>query len=258
MRPDNIDHCKIDGFQAIHLLRPCSENFDYKSRGGGISFFIRDTLSFIERKDLVIMEPYLKCSFIALNFNKAKYLIGGFYRPPSSDINVFTEHFNRLIEPINPSYKLILLGDYNVDLLNNNSSKNTFNLCMQLNYLFPTILAPTRVALSFNQAGNELRSETLLDNIFINYQTNFTSGIIESSITDHYPIFIILPDIDTKLDQSTTIKFRMIDERSYRTFNSYLLLNRINDILDDYCAESAFSKFYDIFVKCYDKSFPIK
>ena len=38
-------------------------------------------------------------------------------------------------------------------------------------------------------------SETLIDNIIINYNMKYQSGIIETSITDHYSIYIIIPEI---------------------------------------------------------------
>ena len=259
LTPDNSDHCIFDGFQKpIHLLRPSNENPDFRLRGGGVSIFVRDNLNFRHRNDLTIMQPFMECSFIEIHFNNTKYLIGGIYRPPNTDINLFTEHFNSLIEPLNSSHKLILLGDYNVDLLTNNSTKNNFEICMQSNYLTPTILAPTRVALSMAQNGQEMISETLIDNIFINQNMKFMSGIVESSITDHYPIYIIIPEIKILNTQLTSIKFRLINDKNQRTFNCYLNHFKINDVLNDYLAKSAYTKFLNIFQNSYEKSFPLK
>ena len=63
------------------------------------------------------MEPFMECAFVEVNFNNANYLIGGIYRAPNYDIHLFTERFNRLMESLNSYYKLVLLGDYNVDML---------------------------------------------------------------------------------------------------------------------------------------------
>ena len=192
-----------------------------------------------------------------MQFNNNKFLIGGIYRVPNTDIELFSHEFNRLIEPLKSSYKLILLGDYNVDLLKNDNTKTKFELCMQANYLMPTILKATRVSLSTNSDGLDIKSETLLDNIFINQNIKSMSGIINSSISDHYPVYIILPDVQMQKSKLYSFKYRLINNQKQRTFNSYLNHYKINDILNDYIAESAYNKFFSIFQKAYDKSFPL-
>ena len=49
-----------------------------------------------------------------------------------------------------------------------------------------------------------------------------------------------------------------MNDKTQRTFNCYLNHFGINDILNDYLAESAFTKFLSIFQNSYEKSFPIK
>ena len=58
----------------------------------------------------------------------------------------------------------------------------------------PTILSATRVATKVLN-NQTVTSETLIDNIIINYDMVYQSGIIETSITDHYSIYIIIPEI---------------------------------------------------------------
>ena len=142
------------------------------------------------------MLPYMECSFIEMKFNNNKYLIGGIYRVPNTSINCFIEKLNSLIEPLKSShkiillgdYKIILLGDYNINLLKNYKFKDSFELSLQSNYLIPTIVSATRVAAK-KQDNQEVTSATLIDNILINYDVKYQSGIIETSITDHYSIY---------------------------------------------------------------------
>ena len=125
----------------------------------------------------------MECSFIEMKFNNCKYLIGGIYRVP----NEFIDKLNSIIEPLKSSHKIILLGDYNIDLLKNDRFKHKFELCLQSNYLIPTIFSPTRVA---SQVINnqQVTSSTLIDNIFINHNMSYQSVIIEFSITYIYSI----------------------------------------------------------------------
>ena len=143
LKQENKDHCKFDGYQPIHLIRPIDDHIDFKERGGGISIFVKNNLSFKHRSDLTTMLPFMECSFIEISYNNQNYLIGGIYRIPKTCINSFIEQFNRLIEPIKYSHKIILLGDYNIDFQKNDNHKNNFVICLQSNYLVPTILKPT-------------------------------------------------------------------------------------------------------------------
>ena len=65
---------------------------------------------------------------------------------------------------------------------------------MMSSNLFPTILEATRVS-NIDRNGENILTETLLDNFFINTQASlfYKSGLIQSKITDHYPIFLSIP-----------------------------------------------------------------
>ena len=253
---EKSDQCRFEGFHSIHLMRPTDNIIDFKVRGGGISIFIKDTLEFKHRDDLTVMLPYMECSFIELKFNNQNYLIGGIYRIPDTDTDHFIDKFNSILAPIKSTHKIILLGDYNIDLQKNDSHKNNFEICLQSNYLIPTILSATRVA-SKIQNDQEIISETLIDNIFINHNMQYQSGIIESSITDHYSIYIIIPEIKKPSIEPDTITYRLINNSRMRTFHCYLNHLDINQVLDNYHAESAWPQFYNIFDDSYNKSFLI-
>ena len=55
----------------------------------------------------------------------------------------------------------------------------------------PSIYSATRVA-SRIVNNQEVTTKSLIDNIMINYDMEYQSGIIETSITDHYSIYIII------------------------------------------------------------------
>ena len=91
--------CQFDGFMPLHLLHPVNEQFDLKSRGGGVSFFIKQNIEFKYREDLSLSTPEVECMFIELTHNNKKYLIGGVYRVPNTDVKTFCQTINNLIEP---------------------------------------------------------------------------------------------------------------------------------------------------------------
>ena len=190
LKEDKKDLCKFHGFSSVHLLRPIDHHIDFKKRGGGISIFIHNSIEYKHRIDLEVMLPYMECSFIEISFNNKKYMIAGIYRIPDTDINLFLEKLNEIIEPLKNSSEVIILGDYNINLLNDDIHKNSFELCLQSNYLVPTILSPTRIATKTLQSGEQVTTKTLIDNIIIKPNITHLAGLIESCITDHYPVYI--------------------------------------------------------------------
>ena len=129
------------------------------------------------------MLPFMESCFIELSINQKKFLIGGLYRAPDTHTNLFTEKLNEMLEPLKNNHQIILLGDFNVDLLKNIPCTNNFQLCLQSNYLVPTITEPTRISTSRHANGELITTKSLIDNIFINANIDSISGTIKSNIT---------------------------------------------------------------------------
>ena len=125
-----INMCKLQDYSAVHLIRPTDQHIDFKERGGGISIFVHDTIKYKHREDLDIILPFMECCFIEINFNNKKYMIAGIYRIPNTDPKLFLDKLNETIEPMKMNAEVILLGDFNINLLNDDHCKNSFELCL--------------------------------------------------------------------------------------------------------------------------------
>ena len=157
-------------------------------------------------------------------------MIGVIYRVPNTNVNEFIEKLNGIIEPIRNNYEVTLIGDFNICLMKDNNHTNSFRNSLISNNLFPTILEPTRVA-SLYRNGQQVSTESLIDNIFINTQLDFKSGLIYSSISDHYPVFIsIHQNTDQQTEERRSIKYRSINEFSIKKFH-VALFNSLNSLL---------------------------
>ena len=256
---DKIDLCKFNGFQSFHHIRPIDNDFNLKEKGGGISIFIKDGIEYKIRKDLTKMLPFMESCFIEIIINHKKFLIGGLYRPPDTHANLFTEKLNEMLEPLKNNHQIILLGDFNIDLQKNTVQTNNFQLCLQSNYLVPTIIEPTRVSTITNAHGESITTESLIDNIFLNANIINTSGIIKNSITDHYPIFINLPEIVNDNNSSPQYtKYREIEISNMRRFDLALKQSGICNTTNSTQAAESFSNFNNNFNMLYDIHFPIK
>ena len=162
------DTYRFNNFVPEHLIRPIDNNFDFKTKGGGVSIFIKEGISYKRRDDLTILSNIAECMFIEISHGGIKYLIGGIYRIPNTSVTDFCAVINNVLEPLNRSHEIILLGDFNVCLLQNNNNSNVLKNTMQSNNLFPVILSPTRVATIEKPNGEYETTEKLIDNIFHN------------------------------------------------------------------------------------------
>ena len=99
----------------------------------------------------------------------------------------FNNYFlNPILEKVGTENKeVMLLGDFNIDLLkveqenNNNNFLDIFRFSM----FFPQIILPTRVC---------DKSQTLIDNIFNSCNYNCISGNLTVKISDHLIQFLIM------------------------------------------------------------------
>ena len=111
------------------------------------------------------------------------------------DICTFNDHYlNPLLDKLSKEANktIVLLGDFNIDLLNFDTSEyvNIFLDDLASNSLQTQVHLPTRISNN---------SKTLIDNIFCNIPNPLVksgmSGNISSSISDHLPQFFILPEV---------------------------------------------------------------
>ena len=142
-------------------------------------------------------------------------------------------------------------------MLQDNNISRYFVDRMHSNALFPTILEATRVATVFRN-GEYHTTETLIDNIFINKQLKFKSGLLHLSISDHYPIFIsICQNVKSNQNTENFIKFRNINDESIAKFYSELESLFLESIKHINESARAFTLFYTKLNELYEKHFPI-
>ena len=177
---------------------------------------------------------------------------GVIYRPPGTEIKIFNEHLQGVLQGIkSENKKCYLLGDHNTNLLNVDKHTNTneFLDMMYTHFLFPNITIPTRIY------G---KSSTLLDNIFSNDllgTTQTLSGILETDI-DHYPVFHIV-DMSLSPKENLYPKCRSITENICK-FIDALISQDWTNILSCSDAQKAYTSFHVELSRLYNACSPIK
>ena len=156
-----------------------------------VGLFMVVNLNAFERTDLSITDDEFETVWVEINNTKAKNILCCCaYRHPSFNPVRFKEHFESILSQLTRENKnIFIMGDFNINLLTceNHPESNDFILMLNLFFLLPYILQPTRIT---------ERSATLLDNIFANtYSMNAISGNLVSKISDHLPQLLIIDNI---------------------------------------------------------------
>ena len=126
---------------------------------------------------------------------------------------------------------------------------------MLQHYIFPIINKPTRVTQSSVTSIDNILTNTILDD-------TLKAGIIKTDISDHFPIFFSLSsDTKTTKDCKIEIHKRKIDKFAIQQFKESLSAVNWDKVYQE-CnlghTNSAYTNFEKIFLKNYNKHFPIK
>ena len=210
---DNINQFKIEGYKLIPRNR--------KNKGGGVAFYVKNGISYKERKDL--HSPSIENIYIEIFVKKSKsFIVGCFYRPPDDSkyiCNNFNDCLNENIEFVSKENKeMILMGDFNVNYENDNDSRSHFDFknIMSFHGFKQIISTPTRITKD---------TATLIDHIFVTKPSSFPiSCVVSTSLSDHDFVYCCR--------KINTIKYsyRTIKCRNYRAYNSANLRDDVRSI----------------------------
>ena len=122
---------------------------------------------------------------ISLLSNYCTVIIIGVYRPPDkSKIPEFTIKLNEILSSTSQFGHVFIVGDLNINLLDPTDIENDFINNCHSNSLIPLINKPTR---------NVNNNPSILNHIWSNQLYDTLNYIFLLDITDHYPIFTIVP-----------------------------------------------------------------
>ena len=252
LKPHKIDEYEMQSYVSYHTCR------ELNARGGGVSLYINSQFIHEERKDLKMISPVIESVFIeiektSINTDK-NCIVGVVYRPPNSNMQAFMESLIPMIKKITDEKKLLyIMGDYNINLLNSDSHKDTgdFINSMYSLSMFPLINKPTRIT---------KYSATLIDNIFTNHlgeNFQFLQGILYTDISDHMPIYHITTNRIMCSKDRYVIKRLVTEDRKTKFKHK---INELDwaDIIENTETNPAFNNFSETFLHFYSECFPLK
>ena len=184
LNEDNKNFFNIPNYHSYHLTRTTREH-------GGVSIFVHARLKSKQLIEFTVVDEDIEINSIKVYTSESDYNICAIYRPNCDGIGVndFVNRFTSILDNTEISRNMtIVIGDLNINLLNDNLLSNLYLSMLQSQSFFPLISRPTRFPDSIG-----LSDPSLLDHIFTNFVSEFTSGILHYPFSDHLPIFITIP-----------------------------------------------------------------
>ena len=200
---------------------------------------------------------HIENKWLSLKIKKQEVIIRGIYRHPVKNIatlNCFNMAVNSSLDQINRNTIAIVIGDINIDLLQEEKEyvENYITNYFNHNYI-PAITIPTRIS---------YHSATLIDHIFIKLPTKFiqnkcSSGNLITDLSDHLPNFTFL-DIDTPSINNRPYR-RVFSDNQVKLFldnmHTEASLIEEKDLTDP---NSSYNTMAENYLRLYNKYFPFK
>jgi len=239
----------IEGYDMVSHERK-------KGKGGGLAIYVHKDFSFNLREDLEVnINQEFESLFIEVNKCGKKLIIGEIYRVPNTSEKLSLERYKMVMDNLKSYNGDVIIGtDQNFDLLKyhvNNNVKLLLNIFIEEGFM-PTITKPTRVTHA---------SATVIDNIYVKgklcYKLN--SFIIETDISDHYPILTFMGNKEHKKahGEPIQIQYRYINSESCTKINDFLF-NKDWSILHNGSINEAYAYFSDNLINCLNEYAPKK
>ena len=166
--------------------------------GGGVSVFVANELNAHSISEHSFISDDLKICTVEVmplsSNHKLNLIVSEIYcRPPSAPLASLSDR----LDPVLIGYRdksVILAGDFNVDLLNENQSSEISIFLYSINFS-PLI----RISSSITE-----NTAKCLDQIWYNFERASFSRSIISDTTDHYPVFVVLNSLNDNKKITTT------------------------------------------------------
>ena len=226
---------------------------DRSRRGGGVCIYLRTSINYKIRNDLVPEGIEAVCLEICKP-NSKSFIVASVYRPPDSTSEFFVD-FEKMIKSIDDENReLHILGDLNCNLLNTVSDQPTKTLkaILETYQLSQLITEATRITKI---------SCTLIDHYITSMPEKINStGVIHTGISDHsliYGIRKINPIVSTR-NMTRNVEVRNMKRFNHNSFREDLLAQPWEQIVLESYTDSMWALWKKLFLEVLDKHAPVQ
>lgn len=237
-----LNHVTIPGYKNEFNNRE-------EKRGGGVGLYIRESLQYKRRDDIIEKDRTMEHLWLQVKSEKDSFLLAVFYQPSSvlADKRAWLHKLESLIAYVNTIWTgpIILAGDTNINLLKRDSELyNQYSRCIENLSLKQHITSPTR------------KGEKLIDHILTNLDKIQFEGVIPcDEISDHDAPYIICSIKKPKFE--TRYKFiRMEKNFEAESFKSDVEQLPFTAVYAMETPEDKLDMFNHLFLSCLEKHAP--
>lgn len=248
IRSTNIDsYCNLIDDYVFHYILPL------KSCVGGVGMYIKRSLSPVVIPNLTCSTLSFECLWVELCANNIKYIVGGYYRHPSTPVLLLKESLLGTLSSLRKNRKCIVAGDINIDFNEYGQITSTTDFVDDLisTNFFPYAYLPTRITST---------SATTIDHIYTNCHSlsslAIKCGVITTDIADHLCNFVFMVSSNVKLTKERPF-IRMHTAGNFTKYRNDLSLVNWDNL---YClndVNSAYNMFSAKLNWIYGVNFPL-
>lgn len=242
---DQLDQLGLENFKSIASV--CRE----AGQHGGSAIYVRNPVMARKREiisDLSVIGEF-ECSAVECVINKLTLVILSVYRPPGGGMDLFFDLMeNILFEKIVPNSIIFIVGDFNIEMKDENSVKNRLFTLFNNFSIRAQIDEYTRIT---------EHSKSCLDNIFTNFSSVISAEVLEYHISDHMAqkvCFRISNRVETEI-----VRKRFINE-SNKTIFMHKLEEQTWDnvyLIDEHDVNEQWLVFVNQFLNIFNECFPL-
>ena len=214
----------------------------------GLAVYIHNTISHLVKRRRDLEHPEVESLWLEIKVDTWPLLVCFIYRNPSANQEWFDKFTDMMDSAIAVSNDILLLGDFNINMLHN---QPTWNCITSLFGLKQMVTSPTRVSRT---------SSTLIDHIYTNNDSLLSNTQVpQTSISDHFPVCCTWTS-KSALQQSQGHKEIMF--RSFKKFEPLAFLHDLSqmpfsEIYQFTDPDTALHKWYELFLSVLDKHAPL-
>lgn len=236
---------QIDGYEL-------AEHFTRKNISrGGVCIFVKKNITYNRLEwlhDLSIEENFECCG---INIPELKTTILCIYRS-GKNLNIFLEKLEILLYKLtrkerNRRNKIVLTGDFNIDLLKDDNKSKQFKQILNSFKLNNTIVTATRITIN---------TQTCIDNIFTNFR-GYKAGVLNLGLSDHTAQILQFPCSLSYKEKFWYVYKRKVDNNLH-VFMKYISQLSFAAVYQQLQPNAAYNVFIDMFKMVYDLCFPLE
>ena len=247
VKEDEPNDFHIEGYRNTNLF--AARN---KHKGSGLSIYYRSHLDFIPNNHFRVRNNMFEALGGILITPLGKIQILCIYRYQNSNKSKFCELFFNFLQPL-AEKPTIICGGFNIDLFDSVTCDSTSEFCDTFTSkgFIPFINKTTRVSKS---------TVNCIDHFWT--ESRIYSAVLESSISDHFPITAVLPsplvifDSDLISESEDLAKHvTVISENAVSDFAKDLSVLSVEPPSDGVIYDANFTSFYKTFNEIYQRNF---